>query len=298
MVEGDGGHAHGRRGPGRQLAEGGAQADPTGLRAPPAERGERIRAVGLGRPDRVEAQPLGLGHQLRCVGRRAGPPVAELQSELHVLHGSSLERKAFDLSVGCRGRPDGTGAVQLSPWPAMMCSANCSHMATRAAWIGLGGVVLGGLDRHPRRAQHVGHAGVLEPPVEVEVGEGLDGQVDGERLVVPPGLLERVLDPPDLGEGLVGERGPGVDPPVAQGGGPTQGGVGVPAAEDRDRAAWATGSSGTAARRSGCRGTRPSRPATGPAGRGSCRSAACPGCGSPDRSGRTPPRTSPRPRPA
>ena len=86
MVEGDGGHAHGRRGAGRHLAQGGAEADPTGLRAPPAERGERIRAVGLGRPDRVETQALGLGHQLRCVGRRAGPPVAELQSELHVLH--------------------------------------------------------------------------------------------------------------------------------------------------------------------------------------------------------------------
>ena len=55
--------------------------------SPASQRGEGVRAVGLGRPHRVEAEALGFGHQLRGVGRRAGAPVAELQSELHVLHG-------------------------------------------------------------------------------------------------------------------------------------------------------------------------------------------------------------------
>src|SRR5664280_392549 len=44
-------------------------------------------AVGLRRPDRVEAEPFGFRHQLRGVGGRARTPVAQLHSDLHVLHG-------------------------------------------------------------------------------------------------------------------------------------------------------------------------------------------------------------------
>ena len=44
VVEGDRRHAHGRRGAGRHLAQCGAQADPGGGRAPPAERGEGVGA--------------------------------------------------------------------------------------------------------------------------------------------------------------------------------------------------------------------------------------------------------------
>ena len=64
VVEGQGGHPHGRRRPGRQLTEGGAEPDPLGPRTPPGQRGEGVGPVGLGRPDRVEAEALGLGHQL------------------------------------------------------------------------------------------------------------------------------------------------------------------------------------------------------------------------------------------
>ena len=53
-------------------------------RPPPGERGQGVGAVGLGRPHRVEAEPLGLVHQVGGVGRRPGSPVPELQSELHV----------------------------------------------------------------------------------------------------------------------------------------------------------------------------------------------------------------------
>ena len=49
--------------------------------APPRERGEHVRAVGLGGPDRVEAEPVGLGDRLLYARRRAGAPVAGVQAE-------------------------------------------------------------------------------------------------------------------------------------------------------------------------------------------------------------------------
>ena len=87
VVHGDGGHAHGGGRAGRQLAQGGTQADPLGLRAPPGQRGEGVGAVGLGGPDRVVAQALGLGDQLDGVGGRPRSPVPQLQSDLQILHG-------------------------------------------------------------------------------------------------------------------------------------------------------------------------------------------------------------------
>ena len=47
----------------------GAEADLRGLPGEPAEHGRGVRAVGLGRPDRVVAEPLGLLDDLA-----AGPP--------------------------------------------------------------------------------------------------------------------------------------------------------------------------------------------------------------------------------
>ena len=60
------------------------------VRAPPGERREAVGAVRLGGPDRVEAEPLGLGDRLDDAGRRAAGPVAGVQSELQVAgHGRS-----------------------------------------------------------------------------------------------------------------------------------------------------------------------------------------------------------------
>ena len=42
-----------------------------GRRAPPGQRRQAVRAVGLGRPDRVEAEALGLGDRLDRSRRRA-----------------------------------------------------------------------------------------------------------------------------------------------------------------------------------------------------------------------------------
>ena len=45
-----------------------------GVRSPPGERGQHVGAVGLGRPDRVEAEPVGLLHRLERPGRRPRAP--------------------------------------------------------------------------------------------------------------------------------------------------------------------------------------------------------------------------------
>ncbi len=133
MVEGDGGHAHGRRRAGRQLAQGRAQADPLGLGAPPAERGQRVGAVGLGRPDRVEAQPLGFGHQLRWrwpVGRSPSSRVAVRASCPSWV--PPWWMRPLDLSGGVEtdrrpARP-ALSPTTLTPMAPMMCSANCPHI--------------------------------------------------------------------------------------------------------------------------------------------------------------------------
>ena len=68
------GHLHDRR----------AELDPLRRGAPPGQRRQAVRAVGLGRPDRVEAEPLGLGDRLGDAGRRAAGPVAGVQPELQI----------------------------------------------------------------------------------------------------------------------------------------------------------------------------------------------------------------------
>ena len=77
---------------------------------------------------------------------------------------------------------------------ATYSSAYRSTWSSRLARHRLGGVATPTLGQHPRGAQQVGDPGVLEALVEVEVGEGLHGQVHGEVLAVPAGLVERVLD--------------------------------------------------------------------------------------------------------
>ena len=53
-------------------------------RAPPGQRRQHVRAVGLGGPHRVEAQALGLGDRRLDPGRWAGAPVAGVQAELQL----------------------------------------------------------------------------------------------------------------------------------------------------------------------------------------------------------------------
>ena len=50
----------------------------------PAEDADGVRAPGLGDPDGVEAEPLGLLHEREQVGGvRAGRRVTEAEAELH-----------------------------------------------------------------------------------------------------------------------------------------------------------------------------------------------------------------------
>src|SRR3954447_6950286 len=61
-----------------------AQLERLRLCTPPSERRQAVGAVGLRRPDRIEAELLGLGDRLGDVRRRAACPVAGVEAQLQV----------------------------------------------------------------------------------------------------------------------------------------------------------------------------------------------------------------------
>ena len=78
---GHGGHP---RAPRRNLEDRRPEPDPARARGQPGQHGGGVGTVGLGRPDRVIAEPLGLLDDGQVVGRRhAGNQVAEVHAELH-----------------------------------------------------------------------------------------------------------------------------------------------------------------------------------------------------------------------
>ncbi len=82
-----------------------AQPDPRGLRADPGQRRHRVRAVGLGRPGHVVAQPLRLAHQIG-VDRDPRPGIAQRQSQFH------------RSPCGKSGRPDPPRGAPRDRFPA------------------------------------------------------------------------------------------------------------------------------------------------------------------------------------
>ena len=85
VVHGDRGHRGRRRLARRQLHDRGAEPHVLSLGAPPGQRGEPVGAVRLRGPDRVEAEPVGLGDRLFHARGRARTPVAGVQPELQIL---------------------------------------------------------------------------------------------------------------------------------------------------------------------------------------------------------------------
>src|SRR5262249_44412614 len=83
-----------------------AQVDRAGLRRQPGEHADHVGAVGLGRPDRLEAGRLGGLHDLdRVVASGADAPVAEVESEFERHPPGTL------LNVGMASKaPTSTGA--------------------------------------------------------------------------------------------------------------------------------------------------------------------------------------------
>ena len=91
-------HRGRRRRPAADLHDAGAHVDP---RRPPGDpRGgrDRVRAIGLGGPHRIEAEPLGL-EDLLHVERHLRPGVAEGECESH---GSPLHRRPVDRHAWAR----------------------------------------------------------------------------------------------------------------------------------------------------------------------------------------------------
>jgi hypothetical protein len=81
-VHGLGLHGRHRRRAAGQLHDAGAQPDPLGLGGQVSQRRDRVRAVRLGRPDRVEAEPLRLEHALHRE-LESGTGVPNGQAQLH-----------------------------------------------------------------------------------------------------------------------------------------------------------------------------------------------------------------------
>ncbi len=89
------GHRRGGRTARAHLHDRRAEPDPLGLGAPPRQRRQRVGAVGLRGPDRVEAEALGLLHgRERRRRRRTGGPVARVEAELQAHGITSRSRPA------------------------------------------------------------------------------------------------------------------------------------------------------------------------------------------------------------
>ena len=123
---------HRRRcgGPGGDLDDRGAELDVRRGCAPPCQRHQRVRAVGLGRPHRVKAQPVGLLDGLSGAGRGAPGPVAEAKAESQVTgHGRTL-------SVAVRCGPATQCRLETGEWPGgprRLRLAACPFLAGRQA---------------------------------------------------------------------------------------------------------------------------------------------------------------------
>src|SRR5262249_62357795 len=82
LVQGRRGRRGHRRRARRHLHDRRAEMDLRRLSADPGERGDGVRAVRLGRPDRVEGEPLGLVDEAHVDGQ-PGPRVADVEAEPH-----------------------------------------------------------------------------------------------------------------------------------------------------------------------------------------------------------------------
>ncbi len=94
MVKGHCRH-RGRGGcPRRHLDDARAELQAGRVRTPPRERGERVGAVGLRRPHRVEAEPLGLLDRFERARGRSRSPIPRAVPELHGGDATPAPRRA------------------------------------------------------------------------------------------------------------------------------------------------------------------------------------------------------------
>ena len=201
----------------------GAEPGGGGLRAVPGERGEAVRPVGLGRPDRVEAELLGGGQQLGHADGRLGEPVPEDQAELQIVvcHGRAPYRRARHETRTC-SRSGGGGAGDGLSGVGSTDVRDAEAPQRDRLIEPLEAVQPGGVEEealalhevaHRRRDQHVaGSSGVARPPGQlhhraeevVVLGQrlaGVDPDPDLERHRRLGGVvrLDRLLD---VGRGL------------------------------------------------------------------------------------------------
>ena len=137
VVQGHRRHRGGRRGAGGDLDDRRAQLDPLGRRPPPGQRHQRVGPVGLGGPDRVKAQALGLEDALGGPGRRAAGPVAGVQAQskfaCHARDPIRCSRSSRARTRGQQPRRPGLGALPFvagrAGGPALRAASTHSEWA-------------------------------------------------------------------------------------------------------------------------------------------------------------------------
>ena len=194
-VEGAHGHRGRRRGPRRELHDAGAEPDASGERGEIGQGRDGVRPVSLGRPHRIEPQPLGLEDLLHGQ-MELGTGITNAQSELHhdLLLAPFVPTGAPSRCLGGSGalrptsgrRPDHPGSVPAAAATKTCCAKRVGHRkpASKSAGGGRRQAAAAvacaaaaqssakGLGETPRVAPHVRH--------QHRVDRGRDGQ----RLVV------------------------------------------------------------------------------------------------------------------
>ncbi len=95
VIERHGRHGRHRRSAGRHLHDAGSQAYRRGVGRKPGQRCCCVGAVGLGRPDRVVPEPVGLDHRSRIsldTGAAICSPIPHEQPELHATSSAARYR--------------------------------------------------------------------------------------------------------------------------------------------------------------------------------------------------------------
>ena len=157
-VQRRGRHRRHRGRPGRDLQHRAADVDRVRVRGDPGQHGDRVRAVGLGRPDHGEAEPFGLADEREVVGCccRAGPSsrrsVPDAPANLSDRPAASPGRRAGSVRERetAHGRPQRTEGLASRPR---------HDDVGRRDRRGRGGRPAGGLPRRRRDARR--HRGVL-----------------------------------------------------------------------------------------------------------------------------------------
>src|SRR3954463_5371588 len=111
MIEGERRHCHRRRRTRRKLTDRSAELDPRRRRTPPHERCERVGAVRLRGPHRIDREPLRFGERRGHVARRLRAPITEHQAKFHGVNLTSIDARTSPSTDSQHANPSAWSAT-------------------------------------------------------------------------------------------------------------------------------------------------------------------------------------------